>query len=841
MQWTSDPIRHLRTTLFATLVASSSLTHADLFFSEYVEGSSNNKALEIYNNTGASVDLSAYEVQMFFNGNTNAALTIALQGTLPDGEVYVLAHSAAHPDILAVADQTNGAGWFNGDDAVALLYGGNPIDVIGQIGVDPGSQWGTGDTATANKTLRRMTSVTEGNADGYDAFDPAQQWQGFAQDTFADLGQYADNSDPGTTEECGMPATRIHTIQGDGASSSFIGTTQTIEGVVVGDFQGSDRLSGFFVQEEDSDRDNNPLTSEGIFIFDSTNAMTINAGDLVRITGNVSEYFNMTQITAASMQVCATGVSVTPSVLVLPVTTLSDLERHEGMAIVVQQDLTVTENYNLGRYGELVLSADGRLFNPTQVATPGAAAQAVAVQNSLRRILLDDGSGRQNPAVIPYPAPELSAYNTVRSGDRVIGLQGVLHYSFDEYRIQPTSTPIFVPDNARTPEPDLPGSGSLKIASFNVLNYFNGDGLGGGFPTSRGANTPEEFARQRAKIIAALVAMDADIVGLIEIENDGYGPHSAIQDLVNGLYDAGLDYAVVNPGVAQIGTDEITVGFIYKPATVELVNASAILDSSVDPRFVDNKNRPVLAQSFREIATQGVVTLAVTHLKSKGSDCNDLSDPDTGDGQGNCNLTRTAAAEAMVDWLASDPTDSNDTDVLIMGDLNAYAKEDPITTIEAAGYVNLLKDFSGDLAYSYVFTGLAGYLDHALASNSLRSQVTGAVDWHINADEPRVLDYNEEFKTPQQVISLYSPETWRASDHDPLIIELALTAPQPEAVRGDFNQHQKINGKDLKLLLRNLGKKITDSNGQFDLNDDGRISLLDMLIWTLWLAQSKHS
>ena len=1028
MQWTSDPIRLLRHILITALLSSSSLASADLFFSEYIEGSSNNKALEIYNNTGATVDLSAYEVQMFFNGNTNAALTIALQGTLPDGEVYVLAHSAAHPDILAVADQTNGAGWFNGDDAVALLYGGNPIDVIGQIGVDPGSQWGTGDTATANKTLRRMTSVTEGegDADGYDAFDPAQQWEGFAQDTFADLGQYLGSSNPGTTtllinevdadtagtdtlefielfdggagftsldgfvlvlfngsndlsyntidltgyttnaegyfvvgneavanvdfvvpsnaiqngadavalyqtdasnfpngsnitvenlidaivystsdaddvellallntdepqvnenansdgvmqssqrcpngsgglrntshygqalptpgaanqcapvvvDQCGMPATKIHTIQGEGTTSSFIGTTQTIEGVVVGDFQGSDRLSGFFVQEEDSDRDNNSLTSEGIFIFDSTNAMTINAGDLVRITGNVSEYFNMTQITAASMQVCATGVSVTPSVLVLPVTTLSDLEKHEGMSIVVQQDLTVTENYNLGRYGELVLSADGRLFNPTQVAMPGATAQAVAAQNNLRRILLDDGSGRQNPAVIPYPAPELSAYNTVRSGDRVTGLKGVLHYSFDEYRIQPTSTPIFVPDNARTPEPDLPASGSLKIASFNVLNYFNGDGLGGGFPTSRGANTPEEFARQRAKIIAALVAMDADIVGLIEIENDGYGPQSAIQDLVNGLYDAGLDYAVVNPGVAQIGTDEITVGFIYKPETVELINASAILDSSIDPRFIDNKNRPVLAQSFREIATQGVVTLAVTHLKSKGSDCNDLSDPDTGDGQGNCNLTRTAAAEAMADWLANDPTNSDDTDVLIMGDLNAYAKEDPITTIEAAGYVNLLKDFSGDLAYSYVFTGLAGYLDHALASNSLRSQVTGAADWHINADEPRVLDYNEEFKTPQQVISLYSPEAWRASDHDPLIIELALTAPQPEAVRGDFNEDQKINGKDLKLLLRNLGKKITDSNSQFDLNDDGRISLLDMLIWTLWLAQSKHS
>jgi hypothetical protein len=167
--------------LFAALCTAGSLAQADLYFSEYIEGSSNNKALEIYNNTGVSVDLSAYEVQMYFNGNTSAGLTLQLQGTLANGEVYVLAHSAANADILALADQTNGAGWFNGDDAVALLYGGNPIDVIGQIGFDPGTQWGSGDLATANKTLRRKSTVTQGDSNGFDRGDGCRvSWRGRA-------------------------------------------------------------------------------------------------------------------------------------------------------------------------------------------------------------------------------------------------------------------------------------------------------------------------------------------------------------------------------------------------------------------------------------------------------------------------------------------------------------------------------------------------------------------------------------------------------------------------------------------------------------------------------------
>ncbi len=175
-------------------VASSSggAAPTELFFSEYIEGTSNNKALEIYNGTGATVDLAAgsYNVQMHFNGNPVATLTISLTGSVAAGDVYVVAQSTATATILAQADQTNGSGWFNGDDAVVLRKGTTVVDVIGQIGVDPGTEWGSGLTSTADNTLRRKATVSAGDPNGGDAFDPSVEWNGFATDTFGGLGSH---------------------------------------------------------------------------------------------------------------------------------------------------------------------------------------------------------------------------------------------------------------------------------------------------------------------------------------------------------------------------------------------------------------------------------------------------------------------------------------------------------------------------------------------------------------------------------------------------------------------------------------------------------------------------
>jgi len=217
----------------------------------------------------------------------------------------------------------------------------------------------------------------------------------------------------------------------------------------------------------------------------------------------------------------------------------------------------------------------------------------------------------------------------------------------------------------------------------------------------------------------------ADIIGLMELENDGYSNTSAIQDLVNGLNVAapsGTSYAFIDPRLSKIGTDKIAVGLIYRVETVIAVGSATLLDSSVDGRYNDRKNRPTLAQTFEERATSGRLTVAVIHLKSKGSRCNRIGDPDIGDGQGNCNLTRTRAAQAIVDWLATDPTNSGDADFLIIGDLNAYAMEEPITVIKNGGYTDLIDYFLGaSSSYSYVYNGEAGYLDYALASGNLLS------------------------------------------------------------------------------------------------------------------------
>ena len=274
--------------------------------------------------------------------------------------------------------------------------------------------------------------------------------------------------------------------------------------------------------------------------------------------------------------------------------------------------------------------------------------------------------------------------------------------------------------------------------------------------------------------------MNADIVGLMEMENDA-GPNSAVADLVAGLNDklgAGT-YAYIDTGV--LGTDEIKVALIYKPASVTPVGAWKALTAAQDPRFDTTRNRPSLAQTFQDNKTGRKLTVDVNHLKSKGSACD--GDPDTGDGSGNCNLTRTRAAAALVDWLKTDPTGSGDPDFLLIGDMNSYTFESPIQTFVDGGLTNLVRKYDGLEGYSYVFDGESGYLDHALATKSLEAQVTGVGHWHINADEPIALDYNAEFKTPAQVDSFYSPEGFRTSDHDPVLIGVRL-APAPTANAG---------------------------------------------------------
>ncbi len=620
------------------------------------------------------------------------------------------------------------------------------------------------------------------------------------------------------TNVCDLSFTPTFAVQGSGAASPLAGTTVSTKGVVVGDFQGTTALNGFYLQDPAGDGD--ALTSDGLFVFvPSGNPLAgvdVSVGDVVRVTGRVFEFNTLTELDLVSaITVCGTDTPPPATPVTLPEVVNDDLERYEGMLITFPQPLTVTQNFFQGRFGQVSLASGGRLFTPTNQFPPGSpAAIALAAENARRFLVLDDGRTGQNPNPIPY----IGADDTLRQGDTVAGLVGVLDYgpitasaAPRDYRLQPTVAPVFTRVNDRTAAPQAVG-GDVQVAAFNVLNYFNGNGLGGGFPTARGASNLAEFNRQRDKIIAALVAIDADVVGLMELENDA-PPHSAIEDLVAGLNAATAlgTYAFVNTGV--VGTDQIKVGILYQPAAVTPVGPHQVLTSAVNPLFNDGRHRPVIAQTFVENASGAKFTVAVNHLKSKGSACG-AGDDDTTTGQGNCNQTRVNGATALTQWLATDPTGSGDPDFLIIGDLNAYAEEDPIVAIESAGYTNLIEAFLGSSAYSFTFDGQSGYLDHALATSSLASQVTGVTEWHINADEPSVIDYNTEFK-PQD---LYTPTPYRSADHDPVIVGLELNMPPTVGAGGPYSVAE---GGTVGLTASGTDPEGGSLSYAWDLDDDG--------------------
>jgi uncharacterized protein len=615
--------------------------------------------------------------------------------------------------------------------------------------------------------------------------------------------------------------TPIYEIQGDGAATPIDGEQIVTRGVLTADFSSggatgipnNQGLRGFFIEAIEADRDDDPLTSEGVFVFDFDGNAPGELGDLIHVTGAAGEFGAVTQVSASRHQACDdTGVDTAlppPAELPLPADPFDRAELFEPLESmrVTHPELTVVEFFQIERFGEVRLSSGGVLQNPTNVVDPDDtdAYQAIVRFNAANNIILDDGRTGQNLNRLPLgevdPLPYVEPGDTLRIGDQTLDLTAILHYgfgNFPEWRLQPIDIDAITQEfqeNRTRPRPESPPEvgGTMTVASFNVLNYFDGDGQGGGFPNARGAVTLSELERQTAKLVDAIKRIDADVVGLIEIENDG-GEYQATRTLVEALNDAYGDevYDFVDTGV--IGSDAIKMAYIYKPANVEATGDYVILDSTVDPRFDDTRSRPVLTQTFTELRTNEAVTVAVNHLKSKGrSGLNDTTSPDfdQDDGQGFWNATRTAAAEAMADWLAGNPTGEDAVGTLIIGDINAYAKEDPIRTLQQAGYTDLLDYFAppGVMPYTYTFDATQGYLDHGLADQELLPFVTGTAAWNINADEVPALDYqesegdvsfNRRFRTAAVAAAYFQPDAFRSSDHDPVLIGLELRPGGPD-------------------------------------------------------------
>ena len=730
--------------------------------------------LEVKNVSDEAIDLDPFAVVMVNGTGGGAAVyrTFDLPAvSLAAGEYFVLCGNAAtvaNCDLDVAPDTDliqNGA-----PDAVAIVLGDTIIDTVSYEG-DTGAPYtegsGTGledDPAVATQGISRCPDGTDTDQNNVDFASDRPITPGAANDCPDEGGEFG---------ACGDPATFIHDVQEAGPVSPLVGDVVVVEAVVVGDFQDTGQLGGYFLQEEDADADADPATSEGLFVFNTSAAVAV--GDVVRVQGTVTEFFMLTELaTVTQTEVCSTGATVTPATVTMPVSSLDVWESAEGMLIHIQQTLYASGNFTQGRFGEVDLSVGGPLDTPTNVVAPGPPAIQLQELNDRSRIQLDDGSTVQNPLPLP---PYLGPDNTLRTGDTIPSLTGVLSFAFGVYEVHPTVGVEFARDNPRPAGPPDVG-GSMTVAAYNVLNYFTTTADQGNVcgpaqnQECRGAVNAFELERQRAKLVAALSELDADVVGFMEIENHpGDVPTADLVAGVNDVLGAGT-YDYIATGA--IGTDAIRVALIYKPARVTAVGDFAILDSTVDPLFDDTLNRPVLAQTFQENGTDDLVTVAVNHLKSKGSEC--PGDPDAGDGQGNCNLTRLRAAQALAAWLATDPTGSGSSESLITGDLNSYARENPIAALESAGFTDLIETHVGtgwaDGAYSFNFFAQSGYLDHGLASPALLPRVTGASLWHVNADEPAALDYLR-FNQP----GLFNPDPFRSSDHDPVIVGMCETTP----------------------------------------------------------------
>ena len=551
----------------------------------------------------------------------------------------------------------------------------------------------------------------------------------------------------------------IGQVQGAGARSPLEGRQVTVEGIVVANF--SKGLGGVFLQSEAGDDDD--ASAEGLFLPRQPDAEPrLRRGDRVRVTGIVVEQGEgaqtLTALASQSVQVTGRG-EVTPRLLTQPPATAAGWESLEGELLSITAPLTVTGNDGLARSGELFTSFGGRLYAPTETAAPGAQAQAIAAENARLSLRLDDARSSQDPKSLWFLPGDWNDAAPLRTGSVITGVQGVLDERFGGHRLQLTEALGAIQQAPRPDAPTVPGD--RRIAGFNVLNLFNGDGKGGGFPTERGAATPADHARQVAKLVAAVQALDPDLAALMELENDGFGPDSSVAQFVAALNAAGPhdDWRFVDTGEGP-GSNVIRVGIIYRSSRVQAVGKPASLAEGPFERA----SRAPLAQAFR--AGSGPVFVVVAnHFKSKGG-CEKATggDADSGDGQACFNATRVESARRLNEWLATDPTGASPEGSLVIGDLNAHAQEDPLRLLYSRGWQDAYALARSDRPYSFVWAGQSARLDHALLDAGLAGRLRGAAEWHANADESDRFDYRlDDGKDP-----------WRASDHDPMLLGFDL-------------------------------------------------------------------
>ncbi|GAA4732944.1 hypothetical protein GCM10025782_35360 [Pedococcus ginsenosidimutans] len=797
-----------------------------------------NDFVELVNTGTAPVKLDGWSVQYASSTGTSFQAT-GLKGTLPAGATYVVREGAGAGGTTEVPYDVDGSiAMAAGAGKVALVSaaqplpsctiktGTNPCSALPQVvdfvgfGSAANDYAGTGPTAT--------TSATSG-ASRKAAPAPVN-----TADNKADFALAAPSptacGDACTPAPTGPRTATIAEVQGPGATSPLVGETVAVEGVVTAAYP-TGGFNGFFLQTQGTGPE--PRTdgaSDGVYVFQpGTLSPEAVVGNFVKVTGRVSEFGGLTEISTTASDVVDAGSEFSPVQALTTGWPTSDSAREsiEGMLFQPTGAYTVTNTFGTNQYGEVGLAVGTTpLLQNTEVAKPGSAeSAAVVADNAKRLVTLDDGSSTNFTAssysastcgARPVPcllnADKTPAYVSTTKPVRVgapatFTAPVVVDYRFNLWRFQPTAQ-VVGPDNATSPvtfantrtaapdEKDLSqlGTPDLKVASFNVLNYFtdlgdadpscvayydrdsSGDTVRDGCDR-RGAWDAADLARQTEKEVSAINALDADVVGLMEVENSAQFGHSRDETLsrlvaaLNAKAGAGTWAFVPSstdlPPTSQ--QDFITTAMIYKPATVMRVDRSRALgEQSGDGQAFVNAREPI-AQTFKKKTGKGDKFLfVVNHFKSKGSAGPFPGDQDSGDGQGASVTSRILQAQALRDWVPGVAAEYGAKAIVMAGDYNSYTMEDPLDVLYKAGYTDVGSTFDPG-RYSYSFSGLSGSLDHILVNEAGLRMSTGADHWNINSGESVALEYS---RYNYHSTDFHDPGPYRSSDHDPVVLGL---------------------------------------------------------------------
>ena len=448
--------------------------------------------------------------------------------------------------------------------------------------------------------------------------------------------------------------------------------------------------------------------------------------------------------------------------------------RSVGDTIQFNVPLIVNRNYGYGSYSGLTVSVR-RVFSATNQQIPGSSEYAQLAQLNSQATFRLTGCGYH------------------RNGERLMNMRGVVTGDLQVKYVSGTwagnGTRAAIEHNV--PSVDINDTHNVLVCGAN-LEYYLVQNLGTGF----GPDDNAEHQKQRTKVKTALAEIHADLYGLVEIEQG----QSALNEIARDLSDlTGTPYSFVNDQGTSNGSYTKS-GYVYRSDRLQPIGLISRNNTVV-------RNRK-MAQGFILIENGEKFIYSINHFKAK-SGSGTGKDADQGDGQGIFNYSRVQEANSLIQNMPAYQSYYEDNDVLVMGDLNAYAKEDPIRALTGAGMYDLHRYFHADSSYSYVFGEQAGYLDHALANEALIKQVTGMAVWHVNSDESDEYTYDKS-----NDLSVF-----RYSDHDPVLVGLKLDSTQSIPLHAtDPIDRVELVAIDGSICIENVGE-LGEQNAYYEVFD----------------------